>query len=142
VTEREHIAEKVGAPGDPHEDACDVPLFPDLFISGMTVVVLALCLYSLLCIFLPAGLDIRASHIAVPVDLKPAWYFLFLHRLLRSLPPLAGALVPVVLLVLLGSWPFIDRNPSREPRKRILAFALAALTTIAVLTLSYLGWAT
>ena len=116
-----------------------VRLFPDLFVSGLTASVLLLCLYSVLCIFLPATLDVRANTLTPPSDSKPAWYFLFLYRYLGSVPPLVGALTPVALLVVLGVWPFLDRNPSREPRKRVFALALVAVTVGTILTLSYLG---
>jgi len=125
----------------PVEADARIPIFPDLFISGLTAMVLLLCLYSVLCIFLPAGLDIRANTFAAPAELTPAWYLLFLYQGLRSAAPLARALAPLLLIVLVAALPFLDRNPSRELRHRPFALVLGALLVAVVLGLSYLGWA-
>ena len=117
-----------------------IRFFPDHFISEATAMILLLCLYSVLAIFLPAYLEPRANPAVTPVGSKPAWYFLFLFAFLHYVPPLVGTLTPVGLLVLLGVWPFIDRNPSRKPRKRILALVLAAVTIVVIIALSILGW--
>jgi quinol-cytochrome oxidoreductase complex cytochrome b subunit len=113
----------------------------DHFLAEATAVVLLLCVYSLLCIFLPAVLGVRANPAFAPPGSKPDWYFLFLYQYVRFVPPLIGALTPTVLVVLLAAWPFLDRNPSREPRKRILALVLVVACVISMLALTYAGWA-
>jgi quinol-cytochrome oxidoreductase complex cytochrome b subunit len=117
------------------------PFFPEHFISEATAVVLLLCLYSVLCIFLPAALGVRANPVAMPEGAKPEWYFLFLYEYVRLVPAIVGALTPAFLLVLLGAWPFLDRNPSRDPAKRVLALSLAVVTVAIILVLTYAGWA-
>jgi quinol-cytochrome oxidoreductase complex cytochrome b subunit len=116
------------------------PVFPTLLISGLTAVVLMLCLYSVLSIFAPARLGVLADTVTTPAEPKPAWYFLFLYQYLREAPGVVAALMPVALLAVLGLWPFLDRNPSREPRKRVPALLLGALALVAFLALTYLGW--
>ena len=112
----------------------------DRLISQLTAVVLLLCLYSLLCMFLPAALGVRANPASMPAGSKPDWYFLFLYQYVRLVPGFIGALTPALLILLLAVWPYIDRNPSRDPRKRILALALVTITVATILSLTYLGW--
>ena len=129
--------------GDARVDPARQPERPEVsefFISEVTAVVLLLCLYSVLCIFLPAALGVRANLASMPKAAKPEWYFLFLYAYVRWVPPVVGALTPALLLVLLGAWPFLDRNPSRDPRNRILALVLVAVTVGAILALTYAGW--
>jgi quinol-cytochrome oxidoreductase complex cytochrome b subunit len=116
------------------------PELSDQLIDGTTSVVLLLCVYSVLCIFLPAALGVRANLTEMPQGPKPEWYFLFLYQYVRLVPRLVGALTPAFLLVLLGAWPFLDRNPSRDPRARVMALALLAGLAIAILALTYFGW--
>jgi quinol-cytochrome oxidoreductase complex cytochrome b subunit len=131
VLEHDRAAEWQGQP--------TVRRFPDLFISETTAAVLLLCLYTVLCIFAPAALGLRSNPAITPLDSQPPWYFLFLDKLLHVVPSVVAALTPVILLVLLGAWPFLDRNPSRKPRKRLFALALGATAVIAIVTLTLLG---
>ena len=132
VLEHDHQAEWGDQP--------TIRFFPDHFISEATAMVLVLCLYVVLAIFAPAYLEIRANPTMTPVGAKPAWYFLFLYAYLHYVPPLVGTLTPVGLLVLLGVWPFIDRNPSRKPRRRVLALSLGAVVVVVIIGLTILGW--
>ena len=131
VREHDHLAE--------WGDQETIRFFPDHFISEATAMVLLLCLYSVLAIFLPAFLDIKANPAVTPTGSKPEWYFLFLFAFLHYVPPLVGTLAPMALLVLLGVWPWIDRNPSRKPSKRIFALALAVVVVVIILALTALG---
>jgi cytochrome b6-f complex subunit 4 len=131
VLEQDHYAEWQGQP--------IIRFFPDHFLSEGTAMILLLCLYSVLCIFWPAFLEVRSNPAVTPVGSKPAWYFLFLYQFLHFVPPLVGTLTPVGLLVLLGVWPFLDRNPSRKPRKRVFALVLAAVVIVTILALTVMG---
>ena len=131
IMEHDHYAEWEGQE--------TVRFFPDHFISEATAMILLLCLYSVLAIFLPAIIEARANPAVTPVGSKPAWYFLFLYQYLHFVSPVVGTITPVALLVLLGAWPWIDRNPSRKPRKRIVALVFAALVVIIICTLTVMG---
>ena len=122
------------------EDHMELSSRLDRSLPGITAAVLLLCLYSVLCIFLPVTLGVRADLATPSPDAKPAWYFLFIYEYLRLVPPLLGALTPTILLVLLGALPFFDRNPSRDPRMRVVALATATIVIVAILALTYLGW--
>lgn len=131
ILEHDHYAEWEGQP--------TIRFFPDHFLSEGTAMILLLCLYSVLCIFFPAFLEVRSNPAVTPEGSKPAWYFLFLYKYLHFVPPLVGTLTPVALLVLLGAWPFLDRNPSRKPRRRVFALVLAAVVIVGILTLTVMG---
>lgn len=124
-------------PASPPETAW---VLPENFISRCTSVVLLLCAYSVLCIFLPTALGTRANPAVMPTGGKPPWDLLFLYEYTLRVPSFVGALTPVLLLALLAALPFVDRNPSRDPRKRVLGLLLAGATVAAVLTLTILGW--
>lgn len=64
----------------------------------------------------------------VPV---PEWYFLFYYELLKyvhgPLEPLATWILPSLVILILFFWPFIDRNPLRNPIKRPAAIGSGLL---------------
>jgi len=118
-----------------------VPYVPEHLLSETTAAVVVLCVLSVLTIVWPIPLGLRANPDAVLAAATPAWYLLFLHELVRFAGPVAGTLAPAVLLVLLGTWPFLDKNPYRDPRRRVLALVLGTATVCLILALTYSGWA-
>lgn len=75
---------------------------------------------------------------------RPEWYFLGLFQLLKyfsgPLEPLATVVIPAVIVAGLLLLPFLDRGPERRLRARpAVALACAALT-VAVATLTILGY--
>lgn len=75
---------------------------------------------------LAAGISLPLTDKADPSDTSfvpvPEWYFLFYYELLKyvhgPLEPLATWVLPLVFIALLLFWPFIDRNPARNPTRR------------------------
>ena len=75
---------------------------------------------------LAAGIPLPLTDKADPSDTSfvpvPEWYFLFYYELLKyvhgPLEPLATWVLPLVFIALLLFWPFIDRNPARNPTRR------------------------
>ncbi|HEU4684226.1 MAG TPA: cytochrome b N-terminal domain-containing protein [Nitrospira sp.] len=72
----------------------------------------------------------------VPV---PEWYFLFYYELLKyvhgPLEPLATWILPVLVILVMFFWPFIDQNPARHPIKRPVALSAGALFLLVVFSL-------
>ena len=109
-------------------------------------VIVAFLLFLLL-IFLSAFYPPEFSGLADPADTlytpKPEWNFLFLYQLLKILPgplePLGTAGVPLMIVLLFASLPFLDKGPEKSPFKRgfviLSGFALVAV----ILFLTYLG---
>ena len=116
-----------------------IPFFPDHFISEATGMVLLLCLYSVLAILWPATLEAPANPLVTPPGIKPEWYFLFLYSFLHFVPVIVGVMAPMVGLGFLIFMPWIDRNPSRKPRKRLIAISLSVLLLIGIVALTIIG---
>lgn len=72
----------------------------------------------------------------VPV---PEWYFLFYYELLKyvhgPLEPLATWILPMVFVLILLLWPFIDRHPERHPIRRPAALASGVIFLAVVFSL-------
>ena len=67
-------------------------------------------------------------------EARPEWYFMFLFQLLRYFHApyeVVGTFVlPSLFFCILFFWPFLDRTPSRDPRRRPVAMAILGLATI------------
>jgi ubiquinol-cytochrome c reductase cytochrome b subunit len=109
--------------------------------------VLVSYLIFLLLVFLSAFFPAPFSGLADPMDTlitpKPAWSFLFLYQILKLFPgplePLGTAGVPLLIVLLFASLPFVDRSPEKNPFKRGFV-VLSGLTFVgAILYLTWLG---
>jgi ubiquinol-cytochrome c reductase cytochrome b subunit len=100
----------------------------------------------LLAIFAPPGLDDKADPTKQFIA-YPAWYFLALYGLLRlagltpeSVQPIALLLstiiIPGLLVALLILLPWIDRNPSRQIKRRPWIMGITAASVVIAVGLS------
>ena len=99
--------------------------------------------------WLPAPLGEAANPLATPENVKPLWYFLFSYQALKFIPSLTlpGGLTTMQLAVLAHAvpvlglllWPFIERSPEPQWRRRRPALLLACLMIAALSLLTYLG---
>lgn len=91
------------------------------------------------CYFFPAPLGEQADP-AKPYDARPDWYFMFLFQLLKYIPgpyEVVGTFVlPTLFFLILFFWPFLDRNPERDPRKRPVAISLLGVGTAGLIGLT------
>ena len=82
------------------------------------------------CYFRPAPLGSQADP-SQPYEARPEWYFMFLFRLLKYFEGpyevLGTFVLPTLFFLTLFFWPLLDRNPSRDPRRRPLAMSLLTL---------------
>ncbi len=66
-----------------------------------------------------------------PYAARPEWYFMFLFQMLKYLKGpyeiLGTFVLPVLFFGVLFFWPLLDRNPSRDPRKRPVALTMLGL---------------
>lgn len=117
-----------------------VPFYPDHLTLeakvalGVGILVLVIGVIGL---FVPVGLGAPADPMETPAHIKPEWYFLSLYQLLRFIPETLGATAPVVAVLLLIVWPFLDQklDQTKRPLRIRFWFALAAVIIIIALTI-------
>ena len=95
--------------------------------------------------FRPAPLEAQADP-SQPYEARPEWYFMFLFQLLRYFHgpfEIVGTFVlPTVFCLVLLIWPFLDRSPHRDPRRRPVAMGLLAVSTASLIGLTIFAIAT
>jgi len=123
---------------DIHSDEESVPFYPDhVTIEAKVVVgvsVLALVI-GLIGLFDPVGLGEPADPMNTPAHVKPEWYFLGLYQLLKYISKTMGAVLPVIAVLVITFWPFIDRKPdtsSKAYRWRAITAAVFMVILIAM----------
>lgn len=115
-----------------------IPFYPDHVRTEALVaggVLLVLIVIGVLGQFFPVGLQAPADPMVTPPHTKPEWYFLFLYQILKLVPKTVGVLIPIVGVLVLMLWPFIDRgrgDPVRARRRRLIAAALIMAVIIAL----------
>ncbi len=117
-----------------------VPFYPDHLTLeakvalGVGILVILIGIWGL---FFPLGLGAPADPMDTPLHIKPEWYFLFLYQLLRYIPETIGATAPVIAILVLLIWPFLDQKPDANPKIYRLRFwfSLAAVIILIGLTI-------
>lgn len=107
-----------------------IPFYPHHLISEVMVSYLVLAVLIVLASVFPAGLEEPANPFSTPAHVKPEWFFLALYQLLKVVPKIVGVTAPVLLGPFLILLPFLDRNPARQPRKRLLAVLVGIAVVI------------
>jgi ubiquinol-cytochrome c reductase cytochrome b subunit len=91
------------------------------------------------CYYRPAPLEAQADP-AQAYEARPEWYFMFLFQLLRYFHgpyEIVGTFVlPTIFFLVLFFWPFLDRNPERNPRRRPIAMTLLSSATAGLIGLT------
>lgn len=117
-----------------------IPFYPDhvkteaIVAAGIMVILFGIGVVGQ---FFPVGLEAPADPMVTPAHTKSEWYFLFLYQLLKLVPKTLGVLIPIVGLLLIMIWPFLDRgrgDPVRAQRLRIV-LAVIVMAVITALTI-------
>ncbi len=123
----------------PIDPKSGVPFFPHhVLLEGMVLCLLIAVLMTLIVVW-PVELGEKADPLTTPEGIKPEWYFLPTYQLLKYFPKTLGLFVSIVPLLLLVLWPFIDRNPERDPRKRPVAVALGIVSLFIMILFGIIG---
>jgi quinol-cytochrome oxidoreductase complex cytochrome b subunit len=125
-----------------HLEDESIPFYPEhvrtefRVVVGVTAVVLLIGLVGLLA---PVGIGDPADPMNTPAHVKPEWYFLALYQMLKFIPKTTGAVLPVVALIVLTLWPFIDRKPDRSPRATLIRMAVVVIGMVILIALTIWG---
>jgi ubiquinol-cytochrome c reductase cytochrome b subunit len=124
-----------------HSDEIFYPSF--LFKEIVVMMLIFILVAVILALVFPVGLGDPADptdNLFVP---KPEWYFMSLYELLKFFPGklevIATAIIPSGGIVILFLIPFLDKNPEKRPRKRLLAMILMLLAVAAIIALTIMG---
>ncbi len=127
-----------------------LPFVPNYVLGELTAWYAVVGILVVLVTLAPASLEGKADPLLTPAHTKPEWYFLAVFEFLKvagelrvflgpQAPLLIGLAVPGLLVALLVLLPFVDRNPSRLPRRRLVAIGLTVLVLLALGVLTYMG---
>lgn len=116
-----------------------VDLVPDLLIrEGLWIALGTVALIAAALFLYDAPLEGPANPALTPFRIEAPWFFLWVQGLLKLGDiTVWGILVPAVLVLVLLFLPWLDRNPWRSPRRRVVE--LSALV-IFLATLAGLTW--
>lgn len=107
-----------------------IPFFPDHVITEAKVVLGILALVVIIGIigmFAPVGVEEPADPLNTPAHVKPEWYFLALYQILKFVPETVGVLIPVLGVILVALWPFIDRKKETNTKARNIRFVITII---------------
>ncbi len=133
-----------------HKTEDSIPFYPDHIRTEFYVVlgILAIVLVSgIIALFKPVGLEAPADPLNTPLHVKSEWYFLALYQLLKVIPSkvlgiqgkVIGVTIPILLVVGLLLWPFIDRQPDKSRKIYIYRMAFVAIAVTIVIALTIWG---
>jgi quinol-cytochrome oxidoreductase complex cytochrome b subunit/mono/diheme cytochrome c family protein len=121
------------------------PFWPKQLLKDGLGWLVFLAALGLWCSQRPAPLEAQADP-SQPYEARPEWYFMFLFQLLRYFHgpyEIVGTFVlPTLFLLVLFFWPFLDRSPHRNLRRRPVAIGLLSLGTTGLIGLTIFAIAT
>jgi len=113
-----------------------IPFYPDHILTEFWVAVgllVIIIIIGLVGMFSPVGIGDPADPMDTPAHVKPEWYFLALYQLIKFIPKSAGAVGPVIALILLTLLPFIDSKPDKSKKsQRIRLYTVLVLLVISI----------
>jgi quinol-cytochrome oxidoreductase complex cytochrome b subunit len=130
-------------PSDTHSED-SIPFYPDHIRAEFRValgILVIIIIIGALGLILPVGIGEPADPLNTPTHIKPEWYFLALYQLLKYVPKTTGAVAPVIALIILTLWPFLDRKPDKSPRQQRVRLIIAAVGVVILIALTILGGA-
>lgn len=119
-----------------------IPFFPDQFMREFRVmigIVVIAVIIGVLGMINPVGLEDPADPFNTPAHVKPEWYFLGLYQLLKFVPKTTGVLIPILGVVILALWPFLDRKEETSLRPTKIRALVVAIGMIILIALTIWG---
>ncbi len=136
------ILRRVGPAGpwtDRRAELAHEPFYPRQVYMDAVVMLAVFLIVAALAVAVPFPLSDKADPSDTSFVPVPEWYFLFYYELLKyvhgPLEPLATWILPMVVVLIMLFWPFIDQNPARHPVKRPAALTAGAVFLLVVFSL-------
>ncbi len=110
-----------------------IRFYPDLFRIELVVtigLVMVVFVVGALGQMRPVGLEAPADPLSTPAHIKPEWYFLALYQAIKFSPKTAGTLLPILGMLVVMLWPFIDRRPDTSRRNQWIRLGVVAVLLI------------
>ena len=85
------------------------PLWPDHVFTELIMVSIIMIILITLALLFPVQLGDPANPNVTPLHIKPEWYFFAVFRWLKITDLFVGVMGPMVFIVILFTWPYIDR---------------------------------
>ncbi len=130
-------------PWDREKAKVKAPFYPDQVFKDMTISLLVFVLLMVLATISPSKLEALADPTDHMYNPRPEWYFYFLFQILHYTEgkfEIIGTMVfPTLFVALLLFLPFIDRNPSKDPKKRPVAMSAAGAAAFGYIALTVLA---
>ena len=125
-----------------NEQEKGVPFYPDHVALEAKValgVVILVVIIGVIGLFAPVGLGAPADAMDTPAHIKPEWYFLALYQLLRFIPKTIGATSPVLAIILIMIWPFLDQKPDKSKKTTRVRFWFSLVAVVIIIALTIWG---
>jgi len=106
---RSHGVSELKFKGDEKEEKKTFPLWPDHIFTELIMVSIIMIMLVVLSILFPVHLGEPANPNVTPLHIKPEWYFYPVFRWLKITNLTVGVLGPIVFVLILLLWPFIDK---------------------------------
>ena len=119
-----------------------IPFYPDhvrseaRVVIGITILVMIIGIVGLA---MPVGLGDPADPLNTPAHVKPEWYFLALYQILKFIPKTTGAFLPVLAVLLVTIWPFLDRKKELNLKATRIRLIIVVLGLIILTALTIWG---
>src|SRR3990172_13340871 len=127
-----------------------IPFFPNHLLKEVIVAFMLIALLLTLATYYPAPMEPPADPFTTPEHIKPEWYFLAAYQGLKAAeylgflgqwaPKVLGVFAQGLVMLLLVIFPFIDKNPERNPKRRMAAIFLGIAGVIGFMFLTIWGY--
>jgi ubiquinol-cytochrome c reductase cytochrome b subunit/cytochrome b6 len=123
--------------GDINRTKKTFPFFPDHVYTELIIVTVVMSILITLALLFPVSLGERANPNITPLHIKPEWYFYPVFRWLKITNLEIGILGPILFIIILFLWPFIDRLLEKYFPEKEAGFwiGIAGLITINIFLL-------
>ena len=124
------------------EDGREVPFFPNVLLSEMTLAIAVIGLLAVCVSLFPLRLGEKFNPTNPPAVLEPEWYFMGVYQFLKTqgVQPIHGIILMAGLGIFMVLVPFIDRSYERRPLRRPIFTAIALLAIAQFLALTIYGY--